>query len=97
MSVSKADINTVNEEEILVPEKPEQRKPDEIRTTILTKYQNAIRPAGKQQEEQHPCTDPILDEPEILLELVYSEQISTDSECSAYVHRLAHPDLTFSS
>ncbi len=25
----------------------------------------------------------ILDEPEILLELVYSEQISTDSECTA--------------
>ncbi|CAF1537307.1 unnamed protein product, partial [Rotaria sordida] len=58
----------INEEDIYVPEKPEPRKRDEIRTTILTKYQNAIRPP---------------DEPEFLLELVYSEPISTDSECSA--------------
>ncbi|CAF4571456.1 unnamed protein product [Rotaria sp. Silwood1] len=61
------DIAIINEEDIYVPEKPEPRKQDEIRTTILAKYQNAIRPA---------------DEPEFLLELVYSEQISTDSECN---------------
>ena len=41
------DIAILNEEDIIVPEKPEPRKPDEIRTTILAKYQNAIRPAGK--------------------------------------------------
>ncbi|CAF4630061.1 unnamed protein product, partial [Rotaria sp. Silwood2] len=63
-----ADITIINEEDINVPEKPEPRKRDEIRTTILAKYQNALRPA---------------DEPEFLLELVYSEQISTDSECNA--------------
>jgi hypothetical protein len=44
---SKGDVGIVNEEEILVPEKPEPRKPDEIRTTILTKYQSAIRPSGR--------------------------------------------------
>ncbi len=44
---SKDDVGIVNEEEILVPEKPEPRKPDEIRTTILTKYQSAIRPSGR--------------------------------------------------
>lgn len=42
------DIAILNEEDIIVPEKPEPRKPDEIRTTILAKYQNAIRPAGKE-------------------------------------------------
>jgi len=47
LSSSKGDVGIVNEEEILVPEKPEPRKPDEIRTTILTKYQNAIRPSGR--------------------------------------------------
>ena len=61
-------MTILNEEDIPLPEKPEARKPDEIRTTILMKYQNAIRPP---------------DEPEILLELVYSEQVSTDSECNA--------------
>lgn len=45
--ISKADIIIINEEDVIVPEKPESRKPDEIRTTILTKYQNAIRPLGK--------------------------------------------------
>ncbi|CAF5188411.1 unnamed protein product, partial [Rotaria magnacalcarata] len=43
-----ADIAIINEEEIYVPDKPEPRKPDEIRTTILAKYQNALRPPGKQ-------------------------------------------------
>ncbi|CAF3689292.1 unnamed protein product [Rotaria sordida] len=38
------DITIINEEDIYVPEKPEPRKRDEIRTTILTKYQSAIRP-----------------------------------------------------
>ncbi|CAF1989494.1 unnamed protein product [Rotaria magnacalcarata] len=63
-----ADIAIINEEEIYVPDKPEPRKPDEIRTTILAKYQNALRPP---------------DEPEVLLEVVYTEHISTESECSA--------------
>jgi hypothetical protein len=44
---SKADIAILNEEEIPLPEKPEPRKPDEIRTTILMRYQNAIRPPGR--------------------------------------------------
>ena len=96
VNVSKADISTLNEEDILVPEKPEQRKADEIRTKILTNYQNAIRPPGKINKKakniRAAFTDLILDEPEILLELVYSEQISTDSECSAYVHRPTHRD-----
>lgn len=42
----KADIAVLNEEDIPVPDKPEPRKPDEIRTTVLMKYQNAIRPPG---------------------------------------------------
>jgi hypothetical protein len=37
----------INEEDIPMPEKPEPRKEDEIRTTILSKYQNARRPPGK--------------------------------------------------
>ena len=41
------DIAVINEEDIVVPEKPEPRKRDEIQTTISTKYQNAIRPQGK--------------------------------------------------
>jgi hypothetical protein len=44
----KADIAILNEEDIPLPEKPEPRKHDEIRTTILMKYQNAIRPPGKE-------------------------------------------------
>ncbi|CAF4100131.1 unnamed protein product, partial [Rotaria sordida] len=43
------DITIINEEDIYVPEKPEPRKRDEIRTTILTKYQSAIRPPDSQQ------------------------------------------------
>jgi hypothetical protein len=43
----KDDVTMINEEEIPLPEKPEPRKRDEIRTTILTKYQNAIRPPGR--------------------------------------------------
>ncbi|UJR21447.1 hypothetical protein I4U23_024533 [Adineta vaga] len=76
------DIAILNEEDIIVPEKPEPRKPDEIRTTILTKYQNAIRPA---------------DEPEIVLELVYTEQISTDSECTARERARRHHAQTASN
>ncbi|CAF1101848.1 unnamed protein product [Adineta ricciae] len=79
---SQDDIAILNEEDIIVPEKPEPRKPDEIRTTILAKYQNAIRPA---------------DEPEILLELVYSEQISTDSECTARERARRHQAQTASN
>ena len=44
---SQADVDAVNEEEIPLPEKPERRNPDDIRTAIEGKYQNAIRPAGK--------------------------------------------------
>jgi hypothetical protein len=44
---SKADIAILNEEDIPLPEKPEPRKHDEIRTTILMRYQNAIRPPGR--------------------------------------------------
>ena len=51
MIYSKNDIAIINEEDIIVPEKPEPRKPDEIRTSILEKYRNAIRPPGK-----HCCT-----------------------------------------
>ncbi|CAF3514679.1 unnamed protein product [Adineta steineri] len=75
-------ISVINEEDIIVPEKPEPRKPDEIRTTILTKYQNALRPS---------------DEPEILLELVYSEQVSTDSECTARERARRHQVQTASN
>lgn len=47
----KTDVNILNEGEVLVPEKPEPRSRDEIRTTILKKYQNAIRPPGTSKNQ----------------------------------------------
>ncbi|CAF1513138.1 unnamed protein product, partial [Didymodactylos carnosus] len=62
------DLAIVNEEDIPPRSKPVAREDDEIRTIVLDKYKNTVRPP---------------DEPEVLLELVYSEPVTNDLNCSA--------------